>query len=195
MNRGGNFYESLIEGCYHEMGHVLAALHYFPDEERVESISFARKLSGGFGFDTNCQNRWSLPSQKEALIMCSIGGGIFQQMKLKYGELKKHPEFNKCSTDVLREYFSKFIKCPIEGMEADMANLYHYYSKLLECRNDIEPLNIEEEKEKAIDLFMPYLENKKIDELCEHIVDKIMANGGACDTIIGMKEIKAYLGE
>lgn len=188
--------ESLLEGCYHEMGHVLAMLHFFPDEERVESISFAKKASGGFGFDMNSHEvSWSLPKQKDAFIMCFIGGGIFQQMKMKYGELKKHSEFSQCPVDVLRGYFSKFVKCPIEGMEADMANLNRVYGKLLQNKKVHEPLNLEKEKENAIDLFMPYLENKKIDVLCEHIVDEIISNGGACDTIIGIKEIKAYLAE
>ena len=188
-------YESLLEGCYHEMGHVLATLHFFPDEERVDSISFARKSREGFSFDTIYnKSHWSFNGQREALIMCCIGGGVFQQMKMKYGELKKHSEFNLCPVDVLRGYFSKFVKCPIEGMEVDMANLNNEYGKLLQHNTDLEPLNLEKEKEKAIDLFMPYLENKKIDKLCEHIVDDIFAKWGARDTIIGIKEIKAYLG-
>lgn len=195
MNREGAFYESLLEGCYHEMGHVLATLHYFPDEEKINRISFAKQQNGGFQFDTNFHEvSWSLPSQLEAFVMISIGGGIFQQMKMKYGDFKKFSESNQCPVDVLREFFSKQIKCPIDGMEADMDYLNRLYSRLLQYRTDLEPLNLEKEKEKAIDLFIPYWEDKKIDELCEHIVDKIMANDGACDTIVGIKEIKAYLG-
>ena len=47
----------------------------------------------------------------------------------------------------------------------------------------------EEVKVKAIDLFLLYKENKKIDELCERIVKEIMEVDGAHDTIIEMKDI------
>lgn len=191
--------ESLLEGCYHEMGHVLATLHYFPNGEAVMSISFVKKQNGGFCFYTNYQEiQWSFPSQIEALIMCCIGGGIFQQIKLLNCKLKKHPVFDVLSYIRLhyglRKYLIKHTQCPIDGMEGDMAYLCNMYSKILRYKKNLEPLNLEKEKEKTIDLLMPYLNNKKVDELCQHIVDKIMVNCGACDTIIEMKEILAYLG-
>ena len=189
------FYQSLLEGCYHEMGHVLAALLFFPKEERIESVSFAKKPNGGFGFNTNYHViQWSLPSQKEALIMCSIGGGIFQQMKMIYNDIKGHSDFCQWSVSALRDHLYKNIKCPNDGMEVDLAYLDNLYSELQQYRTDTEPLNLEEEKKKAIDLFMPYLENKKIDEFCVHFANEIMANRGVCDTIIKMKDIKARIG-
>lgn len=80
-------------------------------------------------------------------------------------------------------------------MEDDLYYLYHMFDLFAQHGFVSTELDLNKEKTKAIDLFMPYLENKKIDELCEHIVDKIMANGGACDTIIGMDKIREYLGE
>ena len=188
----------LMEGCYHEMGHVLAALHYFPNEDRIEGITFTKNPNGSFGFNTTFNSsKWPILGNKEALIMCCIGGGIFQQMKMLYGKLKKHSLFNILSYIRLhyglRKYLIGHIQCPYEGMEVDLDNLNQEYRKRLQCGEVSGTLNLEEEKERAVDLFMPYLENKKVDKLCEYIVYKILEHGNSCNTIIGINEIRAFL--
>lgn len=191
-------YESVLEGCYHEMGHVLATLHYFPDEDRIKSISFTRQQNGSFHFDTNMKEyQWSLPSQLEALIMCYIGGGVFQQMKMTYNKLKKHPIIQMRSYLRLQSYPRKYLiehtKCPYEGMEDDLSYIKSLYGELIRYGKVIRTLNLEEEKIKAIDMFMPYLKCKKIDELCEQFANRILTSDGLYDTVIEMNEISTYL--
>ena len=177
-------HDSLLEGCYHEMGHVLATLHYFPDDNRIKGISFSKNPNGSFGYDTIYnQFKWSFPSQIEGLIMSCIGGGIFQQMKMFY---RKNQSID--DGDLLNQ-----IKCPFDGMEGDLAYLYGMYNMLIMRNMTSTTLSLEDEKRKAIKLLLPFMRCGKIDELCEYITNRILACNGTCDTLIEMKEINKYL--
>ena len=190
--------KSYLEGCYHEMGHVLATLLCVPEEDRIKGISFSRQPNGGFKFETNYKKyQWKFPRQVDALIMCCIGGGVFQQMKLLYGVCKGKSEFNSKSQITaqfdLKDYLSQNVKSIIEGMEDDLCYLNEMYTKLLMYKKVSGELNLELEKEKAINLFLPYIECAKIEQLCEHFVDMIYESNGTNDNIMSINEINKYL--
>lgn len=126
MNRKNGWivnHDSLLEGCYHEMGHILATLYYFPNDERIRCISFSKQQKGCFKFNTNYNDyQWSLPRQLDAFIMFCVGGGVFQQMmKVVYGRFKKFSVMNVFSRIGLyfnrRKYLIKHVQCPYKGME------------------------------------------------------------------------------
>ena len=177
-------HDLLIEGCYHEMGHVLATLLFFPEGNRIKGISFSKQTNGSFGFDTIYNEfKWSFPSQTEALIMGCISGGVFQQMKM----------LNRRNPGINHENLLKRVKCPYEGMEGDLAYLRKMYDMLIMKNMASVALNLEEEKKKAIKLLLPFVRCGKIDELCEYISDIIIALNGSRDTLIEMKDIYDYL--
>lgn len=187
MNRtnvGFANHDSVLEGCYHEMGHVLATLLFFPDDGRIKGISFSKLPNGRFQIYTSYNDyKWTLPSQLNALIMCCIGGGIFQQMKMLS---RNYTKVYFCDLD-------RRVKCPYEGMEEDLEYLDHMYNLLVSHKKVTKVLDLDEEKKKAITLFMPFIDCQKIDELCEYITSKILTCSGASDTLIEMNVINSYL--
>ncbi len=193
----------LLEGCYHEMGHVLATLHFFPKDGRIVGIQFAKNYSGCLfeNFNTIYNSyQWSFPSQKDAFTIICIGGGIFQQMKLIYNNSNcRKKGFNLIEKlqaifnpdKALLHLFKRKVKSEIDGMEIDLDDLRKNYQLMLswgliEKDVDLEPYRI-----KAISLFFPFVKNKKIDALCDDFCNKILNQAKTnCNSIYCLLDIK-----
>ena len=116
--------DSLIDGCYHEIGHILSTILCFPDEtDIVYGFVFERTSRFGLGFNTNI-NPDSLQFLFDHVdlfaIMC-LSGGVFQQMH----RLNKNNAY-KLSIDNLSQSFELLhgmVKANIDGMQADYSLL------------------------------------------------------------------------
>ena len=82
--------KDLIEGCYHEMGHIIAAMTLFPNDKRIKGISFSRKNNKyPYIFNTELDFQCEfLLEHIESCTMMYICGGVFQQMKTIYNKYK-----------------------------------------------------------------------------------------------------------
>ena len=184
----------VIEGCYHEMGHIIANMIFFPnDNERIQGISFSR-VGKGHPYRLNVhlnQHKWSLPSQLEACIMIHISGGIFQQMKTTYNRFRCI--LDKLSACNLEIFFRKAIRSQVSGMEMDLEEIDRVYSLVHRCGFVRENLDLEKEKVKAIHMLMPYLKDEKIDNFVTFYVGMIEQQCNLVDNIsIDFATIKTY---
>lgn len=67
------------------------------------------------------------------------------------------------------------------------------YEEILKHKRTDRKLILDDEKEKVVKLFMPFLRCGKIDQLCEHFIDMILENGGSQSTTMSMEVINTYL--
>ena len=81
--------KDLIEGCYHEMGHIIAAMTLFPNDKRIKGISFSRKNNKyPYIFNTELDFQCEfLLEHIESCMMMYICGGVFQQCLLSDTEI------------------------------------------------------------------------------------------------------------
>lgn len=82
--------KNLIEGCYHEIGHIIAAMILFPNDKRIKGISFSRKNNKcAYIFNTELDFHCEfLIEHIELCTMMYICGGVFQQMKTIHNKYK-----------------------------------------------------------------------------------------------------------
>ena len=183
-----------IEGCYHEIGHIIATMIFFPnDNERIQGISFSR-VGKGHPYRLNVhlnEHKWSFPSQLEACIMIHFSGGIFQQMKTIYNRFRC--VLSKLSDSNLEIFFQKVIKSQVSGMEKDLEEIDRVYSLVHRYGFVRENLDLEKEKVKAIHMLMPYLKDEKIDNLVTFYIGIIEQQCNLVDNIsIDFATIKTY---
>lgn len=185
----------VIEGCYHEIGHIIATMIFFPnDNERIQGISFSR-VGKGHPYRLNVhlnEHKWSLPSQLEACIMIHISGGIFQQMKTTYNRFRCI--LDKLSACNLEIFFYKVIRSQVSEMKMDLEEIDRVYSLVHGYGFVRENLDLEKEKVKAIHMLMPYLKDEKIDNLVTSYVGMIEQQCNLTDSIsIDFATIKRFL--
>ena len=83
--------QDIRDGVYHEIGHVIATKICFPKEDRLDCIRLFKKDNGSYGMaevwkDNICFNAYT---QLDAITKVTLSGGIFQQMKSLYRDLKE----------------------------------------------------------------------------------------------------------
>ena len=184
----------VIEGCYHEMGHIIANMIFFPnDNNRIQGISFSRVGKGHpYRLSVNLNEfQWSLPSQLEACIMTNISGGIFQQMKTIYNRFRCI--LDKLSDSNLEIFFQKVIKSQVSGMEEDLKEIKRVHSIAALYGRVSDNLDLEKEKVKAIHILIPFLKDERIDNLVTFYVGMIEQQCNLVDNIsIDFATIKTY---
>ena len=184
----------VIEGCYHEMGHIIANMIFFPnDNNRIQGISFSRAGKGHpYRLSVNLNEfQWSLPSQLEACIMTNISGGIFQQMKTIYNRFRCI--LDKLSDSNLEIFFQKVIKSQVSGMEEDLKEIKRVHSIAALYGKVSDNLDLEKEKVKAIHILIPFLKDERIDNLVTFYVGMIEQQCNLVDNIsIDFATIKTY---
>ena len=174
--------DALLDGCYHEIGHIISAFLCFPDKKIVQCFGFYKTYNGGYKFDvrTNLDSISFHYTQLDLYAIFCLSGGIFQQM-VAYLTLHQtgYCDFNEmesCIVDsakALETFFYRMVQAKFDGMEHD----YDEFEKVkafiakqgLPCVIDYEAIKI-----KAIHLLFPFLFSKKIKDLSETCVQIIM---------------------
>lgn len=165
----------LQEGAYHEIGHYLAAKNLFPHRVIV-GIEFAKKDNRSYGFALSYANDIGYNYRTENFsdfTILSLGGGIFQKMK----EISEGIDISGLAPTELVELFMNNINLTDDniekrGMVDDYAILRVIHEKLQEKEIISFSFDIEKSKEITIKYFIPFLNNRNIDSLCDIICQK-----------------------
>lgn len=174
--------DALLEGCYHEIGHIISAFLCFPDKEIVQCFGFYKTYNGGYKFDvrTNPDSIKFHYTQLELYAIFCLSGGIFQQMAA-YLTLHQtgYCDFNEiesCIVDsdkALEMFFYRMVKAKIDGMENDY-DQFEKVNAFVAQQGLPSVIDYEAIKFKAIHLLFPFLFSKKIKDLSETCVQIIM---------------------
>jgi hypothetical protein len=66
---------------YHEIGHTIATLIFYPQNERMLGIEIVKSQNGGYKFDTSLRSLNFKPeTELHGMTMIPFAGGVFQQM-------------------------------------------------------------------------------------------------------------------
>lgn len=178
--------ENLLEGCYHEMGHVLASLITFPKDRKVQSIQFAFNHTNPYeeGFKTVYKLfQWNFPGQWDAFCLSNMGGGVFQQMKRLYNGLQNgsfrmnivERIMSKSDPDkALLHFFIRKTKPQICGMEEDIKELRNYYWQCRDLGLQKGLLDMKRLKNNAVRTLFPYAKDPKIDAVCNSFCNEVL---------------------
>lgn len=203
----------LIDGCYHELGHIIATLIYFQDGKGLKGLSFNPNIKYPFSAAYN-DYQWTFPNEVQAFFMITIGGGVFQQMhhiqedlsngRIKYSVIDKLINIFSPQRALIR-FFSKRVTVSYPGMEADIKEINDKYDIMLRAKSTghprwanlrLEDITLDSLKVDAIKLFLPFLQCKKVKELCVYcsqIIKSKIDNGDFTETLISTEQIKGYL--
>lgn len=185
--------EELMIGCYHEIGHIIADLFYFPQHPKVEGVIFSKRRR----LESKRELKWVFPQEKEACAMTLIAGGVFQQMKTldisqdNYNAHEKLLNFFSKRIALIR-YLQRVVLPEINGMEVDLEYLELFYYEAIRLKRINKPLDLVKVKNEAILMLLPYLANPQVDALSNLIADRII-NNNCLETFISIDEIKPYL--
>ena len=188
----------LKEGVYHEIGHVLATLLCFPNENWVHSISLERSSANYCGVSTVYDHMGIKDvTQFAPFVITALAGGVFQQMKaIQHSFGAKVILFLSGNRPSLR-YYQRNVKEKIPGMEID----YRYIEAAMKYSSrkwgvNKADVSYKKLKDDCVSLLFPYLESPGTDNLCEFCIDFFEENWqkGASQLDVDIETIKKYLG-
>lgn len=168
------FRASLFDGIYHELGHIIAEIVYFPDTSTIEGMALVRQPNGAYKFNTiKSYHPWQHPKHMQACAMICMCGGIFQQIKnidithVNYNWAERFVSYFS-KKRALISYLQRVVQPEIVGMEVDIEICNDWLAKVGR------KINFNKVKNDAILLLLPYANKKSIDELSNIIADKIV---------------------
>ena len=197
--------EQLRVAVYHEIGHAIATLLYFPHSERMKGIEIVRNANGSYGFDTDFSSHNCKPdTELHGMTMIAFAGGVFQQMIYLSHALnsdickigKEGGEYDSVYEESIQRYYERNVEELIEGMEVDIAIISLYYEKLHEAGKIKNLLDMGQAKNEAIKLLMPFVNVPEVHSLCEHCLDIFVECGmnGRDRALVGTDVIESYIG-
>ena len=196
--------EDLLEGCYHEVGHLISASLFQPFSDRIVGIALNIKPNGARGAAiefTSTAFNYKNGEYQGYKYLC-LSGGVFQQMKLLKNQLDSGLiQYNLCEKILnckdpkaaSMHLYKRMVRIPFEGMEEDLGGLFAIQSSISEHFD--EPFDINEERIKTIELLFPYINCPVIEKLCIDCRDYFWDMASACkNPILFSKErIDGYL--
>lgn len=202
-----NFKDSLREGIYHEIGHVIGTWLCFPHEERLRGICLKMNPNGSYGLCVEYIEdiKFDYRTQLDAFTCSSLAGGVFQQMKnvqlsLNKGQLKYSlietlvNHFNKDRAFLMFIY--RNVNPYDKGMDKDNSTLKNIYDKLREENYIKHRLDINKSTKNCISLLLPFINRPEIDSLCEYCLNEFWKGGqcGVPQIEVDTKTIKVFIG-
>ena len=191
-----NTKDTLKEGVYHEIGHVIATFLCFPNEDRVRSISLERSSANYCGVSTMYDYLGVKDeTQFDPFVITALAGGVFQQMKAIQRSFSTRVISYLIGNRLLLKYYQLNVKEMIPGMEIDY-KLIEAAKKLLLCKWGVNKADIsfKKAKDNCVLLLFPYIESPEIDNLCKYCVDLFWEEGHKASRVdVDIETIKKYL--
>lgn len=202
-----NYKENFKEGIYHEIGHALATIVEYEDDNRLSSIKMKKKDNGSYGFVTNWNSGPLLKDKNEllSLTVVAFAGSVFQQMISCYSSYVKGrlcfnlierlvSLFNK--KHALQMFFERHVAERNEGMLQDLALITVVYEKYQEAGFIKHQLNELKAKNDTIKVLLPFVEATEIHELADYCLKVFWYCGmaGGSEAEVDANTIKEFLG-